>query len=748
MIIDRQIDSYTIHADESLAWAVQKMCGLGTRALLVLSESGSLAGVLTDGDLRHWFGRQTQIDMNRPVIEAANSDFKFARAKDPPDRIRAMLGPRIQFVPILDEHNYVVGLAKMREKGFSIGPWRVEDGAPAIIIGEIGNNHNGSLALAKKLVDHCVDAGANFAKFQMRHLPSLYRNAGNASDHSEDLGSQYVLDLLSRNQLSDEQMFEVFDYCKERQIQPLCTPWDLESLRVLERYGMLAYKIASADLTNHELLEAAAATGKPLIVSTGMSREQEISEAVAVLQRGGANYVLLHCNAAYPAPFKDINLRFLKRLKELGDCPVGYSGHERGYHVVIAAVATGACVIEKHITVDRTMEGNDHRVSLLPSEFADMVTAVRELEEALGSGGDRQMSQGEMMNRTVLAKSLIINRPLKAGQIIADEMIEVRSPGKGLQPNQRSKLVGLRAKRDFQPGDFFYPSDLDMEARDARDYNFKRPWGLPVRYHDFRTLLSKSNPKLLEFHLSYKDLEVDVRDVFSRPLDLDLVVHAPELFAEDHILDLCSPDEKYREASIANLQRVIDVTRQLKTFFPRAERPRIIVNVGGFTLDRPLQPSGMQARIGLLLGSLRKLDTWDVELLPQTMPPFPWHMGGQRYHNVFVTPEQIVAICREGGLRVCLDVSHSKLACNERRASFKEFVDQVGPFTSHMHIADAKATSGEGLQIGEGDIDFPALAADLARVCPNASFIPEVWQGHTQSGEGFWVALNRLEHLF
>jgi N-acetylneuraminate synthase len=274
---------------------------------------------------------------------------------------------------------------------------------------------------------------------------------------------------------------------------------------------------------------------------------------------------------------------------------------------------------------------------------------------------------------------------------------------------------------------------------------FKRPWGLPVRYHDFKTILEKSNPDLLEFHLSYKDLEQDIHQYFDRSYDLDLVVHSPELFSGDHVLDLCSRDDNYRQRSIQELQQVINITRSLKSFFKRASRPCIVTNVGGFTVNAPLHPSKRKALYELLLDSLSVLDVEGVEIIPQTMPPFPWHFGGQRYHNIFVDTQDTVEFCHEHGYRVCLDTSHSKLACNHHKLSFKEFIEHVGPLTAHLHIADAKNVDGEGLQIGEGDIDFPALSEDLDRTAPRASFIPEIWQGHKNEGEGFWIALERLE---
>ncbi|MBD2039810.1 N-acetylneuraminate synthase family protein [Microcoleus sp. FACHB-672] len=630
-------------------------------------------------------------------------------------------------------------------QSIQIDQFTIDAKSATFIIAEIGINHNGSLILAKQLIDKAVEVGANCAKFQMRHLPSLYHNAGNSNDPSEDIGSQYTLDLLARFQLSSQELFAAFDYCRQRDILPLCSVWDLESLLQLEQYGMLAYKVASADLTNHDLLTALAKTGKPLLCSTGMSTEDEIIEAVALLKRLGAVYMLLHCNSTYPTPFKDVNLNYLERLEDIGECLIGYSGHDRGIYTAIAAVAKGAKVIEKHFTLDKSMEGNDHKVSLLPKEFQAMVQGIREVEQALGTAAPRRLSQGELMNRATLAKSLVINCDLEPGQVITAEMIVVKSPGKGLQPNRKSDLIGLKAKRSLKAGDFFFAGDLEQETVKSRHYKFNRPWGLPVRYHDFKTILAKSNPDLLEFHLSYRDLEQDIHQFFNQTYDLDLVVHSPELFAGDHLLNLCALDENYRQHSVRELQRVIDVTRTLKPFFKKASRPLIVGNLGGFTTDAPIPVSERRQWYDLIAKSLSELDTKGVEIIPQTLPPFPWYFGGQLYLNLFVEPDDTVEFCREHGYRVCLDISHSKLASNHYNWSFNQFVEQVAPHTAHFHIADAAGVDGEGLQIGEGDMDFPALAEFLEKASPTASFIPEIWQGHHNQGEGFWIALEKLE---
>ncbi len=748
MIIDRDIRKYIIFSEDTILHALEKISQNKMGVIFAVSESGLMEGIMSDGDFRRWLIEENTIDLHRPVSTTLNDNFLFCSENDSSETILSLFSDRIEYIPILDDHKRLVAVATHKKQQIVIGDYVINDNSPCFIIAEIGNNHNGNIDLAKKLVDQAVLAGATCAKFQMRSMESLYRKTEAINSHSEDLGTEYTLDLLTKFQLSDENMLRIFDYCFEKGIVPLCTPWDLESLNKLDRYGIEAFKIASADLTNHELLKAAAQTNKPLLCSTGMSTDLEISLAVDLLRKQGAQFVLLHCNSTYPSPFKDINLQYLSKLKKIGDSLVGYSGHERGISVAIAAVSMGARVVEKHLTLDTNMEGNDHKVSLLPNEFNMMVQGIREVELAIGNDGSRRLSQGELINRENLAKSLVINCELKKGDLIRADMIEIRSPGKGIAPYRMPELLGEIAKRDFKKGDFFYPSDVEAEAVKAGKYNIYMPWGLPVRFHDALTIYNKSNMDLLEFHLSYKDLDLNIHDYFKEPLSIDFVVHSPELFSGDHIMDICSKDEEYRKRSVRDLQKVINITKELKRYFPKTKRPCIVTNVGGFTSHGHLPYVEHQLLYDLFLKSMSELDMDSVEIIPQTMPPFPWHFGGQRFHNLFVDPEEIALICKENALRVCLDISHSKLACNQYNWSFKEFIKLVGAYTAHIHIADAMGTDGEGLQIGEGEIDFQATLDDLNEYAPKASFIPEIWQGHKNEGEGFWKALALLEKFF
>jgi N-acetylneuraminate synthase len=495
-----------------------------------------------------------------------------------------------------------------------------------------------------------------------------------------------------------------------------------------------------------------------MVISTGMSTEGEIRETVELVRSTGVAHAFLHCQSTYPAPFKDVNLAYLTRLAEITQAPVGYSGHERGFHVAVAAVALGARIIEKHFTIDRDLEGNDHKVSLLPGEFREMVQRVREVEEALGTAAPRAVSTGEMMNRVNLAKSLVAARRIEAGEVLTDADIDIKSPGRGLQPNAYDKLVGRTTARALDAGDFFYATDLGDAAPKGRAYDFRRPWGLAVRYHDIDAMTQDTTPDFLEFHFSYKDLDLPVAEVFAKydgGLPMGFTTHSPDLFAGDFLLNLASEDDAHWERSIRELQRVVDTTREMQQHFTQGaddkadtEGPVIVASLGGFTTDAFVAPAERERMYARVAAGLARVDDSGVRLCAQTLPPYPWYMGGQLYCNLFVDPRDTAEFAARYDRRLCFDVSHSKLSANYLGMSFAEATDLLAPHTEHLHLVDATGVDGEGVQVGDGEIDWAVLAQQLDAMAPGVSFIPEIWQGHVNDGEGFWIALERLEQWF
>lgn len=320
------------------------------------------------------------------------------------------------------------------------------------IIAEAGVNHNGSLALAKEMVLAAAKAGADYIKFQTFQPEKLVsRFAGKAEYQKEATGeAESQLEMLQKLALTQEDFVELKDYCKEWGIGFLSTPFDLESITFLSKLDMDFWKLPSGEITNLPYLIKIARTGRPVVMSTGMCELEEVAEAVRCLKEAGAGELtLLHCNTEYPTPMRDVNLRAMLTLGDVFGMPVGYSDHTRGIEIPIAAAALGATVIEKHFTLDKTMEGPDHAASLEPGELKAMVQAVRNVEQALGSR-EKRVSPSELKNRDIARKSIVARKKIRKGDIFSEENITVKRPGSGISPMRWFEVLGREAGRDYQ----------------------------------------------------------------------------------------------------------------------------------------------------------------------------------------------------------------------------------------------------------------------------------------------------------
>lgn len=319
------------------------------------------------------------------------------------------------------------------------------------IIAEAGVNHNGSFELACRLVDAAKAAGADCVKFQtFKAGNSISRSAKKADYQSETTGSgESQLDMIKKLELSFDDFEKLKAYCDKVDSRFLSTPFGLDSIAFLNTLDMPFWKIPSGEVTNLPYLLAIAQTGKPVVMSTGMCEMSEIETAVSVLRENGAAHIrLLHCNTEYPTPYEDVNLRAMQTMREHFGFEVGYSDHTRGIEVPIAAVALGATVIEKHFTLDRNMEGPDHKASLEPDELTAMVTSIRHIESALGTGV-KAVSPSERKNLDIARKSIVAAKAIRAGELFSEKNITVKRPGNGISPMRWFEVLGAKAKRDF-----------------------------------------------------------------------------------------------------------------------------------------------------------------------------------------------------------------------------------------------------------------------------------------------------------
>lgn len=344
-----------------------------------------------------------------------------------------------------------------------IGPYSIGESHPCFIIAEAGVNHNGDLAIARSLIDAAVAAGANAVKFQSFKAERLATKGAPKADYQVKNGdsSESQYEMLRRLELSEQNHDELMRYCEKRNIVFMSSPFDEPSADSLEDLGVMCFKIPSGELTNLAYLKHIARKKLPMIVSTGMAFLAEVEAAVhAIEQTGHHEFVLLHCVSNYPAAATDANLRAMATMRTALGKSIGYSDHTLGTEVALASVAMGACVLEKHFTLDRNLPGPDHQASLEPAELKQMVDGIRTIEAALGNGR-KQPAASERNTAAIARKSLVAAFDLNAGTLLTDELIGAKRPGTGLAPTMKSLLVGRRLKHDISANTLF---SLEMLA--------------------------------------------------------------------------------------------------------------------------------------------------------------------------------------------------------------------------------------------------------------------------------------------
>jgi N-acetylneuraminate synthase/N,N'-diacetyllegionaminate synthase len=344
-----------------------------------------------------------------------------------------------------------------------IGERLIGEGKPCFIVAEAGVNHNGDIHLAKKLIDAAKNAGADAVKFQAfkaEKIATIYaekadyqtRNAG--KDKSQ-------LAMLKKLELDEKDIGELYNYAQKNNIIFLSSAFDRESIDLLNDLGVSAFKIASGEITNLPLLKYVAKKKKPIILSTGMSTLDEVEQAVKVIRENGTkDIVLLHCVTSYPARKEDVNLRAIETLRREFKLPVGFSDHTLGVTIPIAAAALGAVLIEKHFTLDKSLPGPDHKASLEPNELTEMVTAIRDVEKALGNGV-RRLTEEEREIRKKVRRSIVAKEEILKGTIITESMLDFKRPGTGIEPKHLDRVIGRRTKKDIMPDELIAFKNLE-----------------------------------------------------------------------------------------------------------------------------------------------------------------------------------------------------------------------------------------------------------------------------------------------
>lgn len=345
---------------------------------------------------------------------------------------------------------------------------RVGDGAPCFVVAEIGVNHNGDIDQARALVDAAAESGANAAKFQLFAADELASPGAPLAEYQEagDSSASSQIEMLRSLALPLEEHAALKAHCEARGLIYLCTPYEESSLRALVELGVAGIKVASTDVTNLPFLEEIAATGLPILLSTGMATLGDVDDAVRAIESEDAceDLLLMQCTSAYPCPVEQLNLRAIGTLGAAFGCPVGFSDHSAGIDAASWAVAAGACLVEKHLTLSVDDRGPDHRASLEPHQFATLVAKIRQLEVAMGDGS-KQLMPAEVANREVMQKGIVASQDLSCGEVLLSGALRVTRPAAGLPPSWLRSLVGLRLARDVARGE---PITLESVAWSTR----------------------------------------------------------------------------------------------------------------------------------------------------------------------------------------------------------------------------------------------------------------------------------------
>ncbi|MDG6108625.1 N-acetylneuraminate synthase family protein [Dactylosporangium aurantiacum] len=613
------------------------------------------------------------------------------------------------------------------------------------VIAEIGKNTDGDLGRCAELVRAVHRAGAQAVRFAHFSL--------DASVHPDALrpGAERAWSLALELPFRTERLFDadgyraVLDLCGELGLDLIGTPWDLPSLEVFQAAGVTDYAVNSINAYNLPAAQRILAAARRSYLSTGGLGEPQVKRLVEALELSGRDAVLMHAVTAYPAPLSTLNLRALQVLQRYHP-HVGYSSNDLVPTAPLAAVANGATVIGKHVHL-LDGAGPAHRASITVGELAELVATLREFEAASGEERKHE-SRGEMANRDVLAKGLVLARAVPSGQPLTAEDLALQLPPKGVLAEEWFDVLGLPAARDLTAGDYLFTADVGGQRDDDLGERGVVPGerGVVVRLKDIDEMTAGRDFDYVEVHYAASDIgKPDTFDEY----DLDVVVHVPE-YADGVLLDLCAYDEALRRFSIEVIDRVMAKARALRPRFTRGgDLVRFVIHPGALTHPDPLADPSRQYE--LFADAMRRMNTDGLEVLVENMTPFAWFLAGdwsprQGVSNSFLDPHAMRAFVEEHGYRMTLDLCHAQLYCNHAGLSLREYMEVVRPVVGHIHFSDATGIDGEGIRVGTGDIDWRAVCEVFGG--HTGGWTPEIWNGHHDHGARFCQAHRDLNAQF
>ena len=597
------------------------------------------------------------------------------------------------------------------------------------VIAEIGLNHGGKISVAKVLIKQAKDSGCWGVKFQYRNIQTFYKKKDEVSD-------TIIYDEIVKNFLSLEEVTGLANYCRRLDIKFGISVFRSDDLNDLVKILNVIdfFKVPSAECLNIKLLEDLRKTNKKLFVSTGGHKTFEI---IQKLEKYKNDITLFHCISNYPTWAGTQDLSVIARYVKSGFSEVGYSSHDNDWEVCLLALGQGAQWIERHITSKKDSNGLDHSSSSVASEFKRLVKFCNQYKEIIGSP-EHIPNQGERINLQNLGTSLYAKRDISSGEKTDLNDYKVRAPRVGLSPGEfvqnfsdRQLLKPLKngkplSKLNFKTEQREIPKSLKKFAR-------KSSIGLPVRLHDFSKIRTQFDVGTYEFHLSFSEVLTNNLNSVIEQISIDdrISIHLPDYIPGNDLLDPISRDSNIKDLSREVIQKVSDFSVAIENKIGKE------VNiVGSFSKIHN------KDRISNLNEIFEYLSALNRNILPQWLPVYAWYFGGIVKLEIFNSSLDINFI-KENNLSICLDVSHLVMAASYYKQDWKDWYNELVPFSRHIHIADALDSKSEGLMFGDGIIgDFSEIIA-LKKLK-----IVECWQGHINEGEGFKDSLQTLYDQF
>jgi len=600
------------------------------------------------------------------------------------------------------------------------------------IIAELGINHEGSLFLAKKLIDEAFSSGVDAIKFQYRNLLNAY------SADAKEIGDEMLKAEIHKNYISPEGIMDLHFYAKSQGLDSGISFFDVIDTRdfssSLDQFDF--FKIPSAELMNVELINFLLSFKNLVYISTGCHSEAEIEKVFSSLR--GDNWVPLHCISNYPTMAQNARLGYITHLQKKWDKSVGYSSHDDDWAVCLFAMQLGATVIERHITLNKDGDGLDHTSSSTPDEFSRMSFFAKNIDVLNKGDSPRVINQGELLNRQNLGRSFYAKANIKKGTVLNLEDLDYRSPGVGLNKANIGDFIERKTLKELKIGGviseslFNTPPQLTDEAiKFARENKI----AIPVRLHDIEGIESSFPVGAYEFHLSFEEVKSNIA-INNFSSDNYYSVHLPDYISPTLLMDPFSESAEQRKESLYILDKTTEFAKRLQEL----TNTKVPI-VGSFSLVHTNNENFFDNYKSLL----DKYVNLDIAIMPQWLPPIAWYFGGSVKLDVMNNLNDITYL-KNLNIPICMDFCHLIMCKNYDQLPAANAIDMLSHNIKHIHIADAVGVDGEGVAFGEGEsenIEIIRKAFDY-----DCMKVIEVWQGHLNEGAGFRNALLDLKKLY